>query len=135
VMAILPHLHSAWISLDRLEAAHCSVAEQPMVLTLVKSGGQLARSPNKTNYLQALISDLQLESPVLRIEVSPISLRMVLSMSNTITVSLLRQRNVEDMAARKVNPHTQRSHISSPITGDIGSRQAIPTPASRGKNA
>ena len=55
-------------------------------------------------------------------------------MSNTITVSP-RQRMIEDKAARKLNPHTQRSHISSPITGDIGSRQAIPTPASRGKNA
>jgi len=34
-------------------------------------------------------------------------------MSDTITVSPLRQRMIEDMAARKLNPHTQRSHISS----------------------
>jgi site-specific recombinase XerD len=34
-------------------------------------------------------------------------------MSNTTTVSPLRQRMIEDMAARKLNPHTQRSHISS----------------------
>src|SRR5215831_12132440 len=38
---------------------------------------------------------------------------MELSMSKTETVSLLRQRMIEDMAARKLNPHTQRSHISS----------------------
>jgi site-specific recombinase XerD len=38
---------------------------------------------------------------------------MELSMSNTTTVSPLRQRMIEDMAARKLNPHTQRSHISS----------------------
>src|SRR5262252_6188767 len=35
------------------------------------------------------------------------------SMSDTKTVSPLRQRMIEDMAARKLNPHTQRSHISS----------------------
>ena len=52
-------------------------------------------------------------SPVLRIEVSSTSLRMELSMSDTRTVSPLRQRMIEDMAARKLNPHTQRSHISS----------------------
>jgi site-specific recombinase XerD len=38
---------------------------------------------------------------------------MELSMSDTTTVSPLRQRMIEDMAARKLNPHTQRSHISS----------------------
>lgn len=34
-------------------------------------------------------------------------------MSKTDTVSPLRQRMIEDMAARKLNPHTQRGHISS----------------------
>ena len=34
-------------------------------------------------------------------------------MSDTKTVSPLRQRMIEDMAARKLNPHTQRGHISS----------------------
>ena len=34
-------------------------------------------------------------------------------MSDTRTVSPLRQRMIEDMAARKLNPHTQRSHISN----------------------
>ncbi|HMA72573.1 MAG TPA: hypothetical protein VKP67_13955 [Xanthobacteraceae bacterium] len=34
-------------------------------------------------------------------------------MSNITTVSPLHQRMIEDMAARKLNPHTQRSHISS----------------------
>src|SRR3984893_2731232 len=38
---------------------------------------------------------------------------MELFMSDTRTVSPLRQRMIEDMAARKLNPHTQRSHISS----------------------
>jgi site-specific recombinase XerD len=38
---------------------------------------------------------------------------MELSMSETNTVSPLRQRMIEDMAARKLNPHTQRGHISS----------------------
>jgi hypothetical protein len=28
-------------------------------------------------------------------------------------ISPLRQRMIEDMSARKLNPHTQRSHISS----------------------
>ena len=37
---------------------------------------------------------------------------MELSMSDTRTVSPLRQRMIEDMAARKLNPHTQHSHIS-----------------------
>jgi len=34
-------------------------------------------------------------------------------MSETNIVSPLRQRMIEDMAARKLNPHTQRSHIHS----------------------
>ena len=34
-------------------------------------------------------------------------------MSDTTTVSPLRQRMMEDMAARKLNPNTQRSHIQS----------------------
>jgi integrase/recombinase XerD len=34
-------------------------------------------------------------------------------MSDTTTVSPLRQRMIEDMAARKLNPHTQRSHVQS----------------------
>ena len=34
-------------------------------------------------------------------------------MSETNTVSPLRQRMIEDMAARKLNPYTQRSHIQS----------------------
>ena len=34
-------------------------------------------------------------------------------MSKTETVSPLRQRMIEDMAARKLNPHSQRSHIYS----------------------
>src|SRR6266576_1951723 len=34
-------------------------------------------------------------------------------MSETSTVSPLRQHMIEDMAARKLNPHTQRSHIQS----------------------
>jgi integrase/recombinase XerD len=34
-------------------------------------------------------------------------------MSETNTISSLRQRMIEDMAARKLNPHTQRSHIYS----------------------
>ena len=34
-------------------------------------------------------------------------------MSTDITVSPLRQRMVEDMAARKLGPHSQRSHIYS----------------------
>ena len=54
-----------------------------------------------------------MESPVLRIEVSSTSLRMELPMSETNSVSPLRQRMLEDMAARKLNPHTQRSHIYS----------------------
>ena len=35
-------------------------------------------------------------------------------MSKTDTVSPLRQRMIEDMAARKLNPHTQH-----PLTADI----------------
>ena len=54
-----------------------------------------------------------MESPVLRIEVSSTSLRQELPMSETNTVSPLRQRMLEDMAARKLNPHTQRGHISN----------------------
>src|SRR6202790_4577081 len=38
---------------------------------------------------------------------------MELPMSETTTVSPLRQRMIEDMAARKRNPNTQRSHIYS----------------------
>src|ERR1700751_5912586 len=38
---------------------------------------------------------------------------MELPMSKTNTVSPLRQRMIEDMAARKLNPNTQRSHIYS----------------------
>ena len=38
---------------------------------------------------------------------------MELPMSETNTVSPLRQRMIEDMAARKLNPHTQRGHIYS----------------------
>ena len=34
-------------------------------------------------------------------------------MSETNTVSPLRQRMIEDMAARKLNPHTQRGHVYS----------------------
>ncbi|MBV9979504.1 phage integrase N-terminal SAM-like domain-containing protein [Bradyrhizobium sp.] len=34
-------------------------------------------------------------------------------MSETNTASSLRQRMIEDMTARKLNPHTQRSHIQS----------------------
>jgi hypothetical protein len=34
-------------------------------------------------------------------------------MSDTTTVSPLRQRMIEDMAARKLNPHTRRSHVYS----------------------
>jgi hypothetical protein len=53
------------------------------------------------------------ESPVLRIEVLSTSLRKELSMSDTNNVSPLRQRMIEDMAARKLNPHTKRGHIYS----------------------
>ena len=34
-------------------------------------------------------------------------------MSTNSTVSPLRQRMIEDMAARKLGPHSQRSHIHS----------------------
>src|ERR1700682_1052180 len=44
-------------------------------------------------------------------EVSSTSLRRV--PMSTDAVSPLRQRMIEDMAARMLNPHTQRSHISS----------------------
>ncbi|MGP0059179.1 MAG: phage integrase N-terminal SAM-like domain-containing protein, partial [Beijerinckiaceae bacterium] len=33
-------------------------------------------------------------------------------MSKTDTVSPLRQRMIDDMAARKLDPHTQRGHLS-----------------------
>src|ERR1043166_6590900 len=52
-------------------------------------------------------------NPVLRIEVSSTSLRMELPMGETNTVSPLRQGMIEDMVARKLNLHTQRSHIHS----------------------
>jgi hypothetical protein len=32
---------------------------------------------------------------------------------STDVISPLRQRMIEDMSARKLNPHTQRSHIGS----------------------
>ena len=32
---------------------------------------------------------------------------------STDAISPLRQRMIEDMSARKLNPHTQRSHVSS----------------------
>src|SRR5512140_2078970 len=38
---------------------------------------------------------------------------MELPMSGTNTTSPLRQRMLEDMAARTLNPHTQRSHVYS----------------------
>jgi hypothetical protein len=40
-------------------------------------------------------------------------LRKETPMSTTDTVSPLRQRMIEDMAACKLNPHTQRRHIQS----------------------
>ena len=40
-------------------------------------------------------------------------------MSNTNTVSPLRLRMIEDMAGRKLNPHTQRGHIYS-CKRDVG---------------
>src|SRR5258708_36278413 len=52
-------------------------------------------------------------SPILRSRVLSTSLRMELPMSETNTVSPLRRRMIEDMAARKLNPNTQRSHIYS----------------------
>src|SRR5712671_1323779 len=52
-------------------------------------------------------------APVLRIEVSSTSLRKELPMSETNTVSPLRQHMIEDMVARKLNPHMQHSHIQS----------------------
>src|ERR1700682_4972145 len=44
-------------------------------------------------------------------EVSSTSLRRV--PMSTDAISPLRQRMIEDMSARKLNPHTQRSHIGS----------------------
>src|SRR6201988_979429 len=49
--------------------------------------------------------------PFLRIEASSTSLRR--APMSTDAVSPLRQRMIEDMSARKLNPHTQRSHLSS----------------------
>ena len=54
-----------------------------------------------------------MENPVLRIEVSLTSLRMEFFMSDTTTISPLRQRMIEDMTARQLGPHSQRSHIYS----------------------
>lgn len=48
-------------------------------------------------------------------------------MNEATTVSPLRQRMIEDMAARKLNPHTQRSHIYSCKRFPPGSN-ARPTP-------
>jgi integrase/recombinase XerD len=56
-------------------------------------------------------------------------------MSTDTTVSPLRQRMIEDMAARKLGPHSQRSHIESckrlaaflkrsPDTASIGAPRA-----------
>ena len=50
-------------------------------------------------------------------------------MSETNTVSPLRQRMIEDMAARKLNSHTQRSHISSSSISKFESFQARCRPA------
>ena len=44
---------------------------------------------------------------------SNLTQEMELPMTNNSTVSPLRQRMIEDMVARKLNPHTQRSHIYS----------------------
>ena len=49
--------------------------------------------------------------PFLKIEASSTSLRRV--PKGTDAISPLRQRMIEDMSARKLNPHTQRSHINS----------------------
>jgi hypothetical protein len=54
-----------------------------------------------------------MENPVLRIEVSLTSLGMELSMSDTTPISPLRQRMIEDMNARQLGAHSQRSHIYS----------------------
>src|SRR5215472_2745391 len=56
---------------------------------------------------------MALESPILRMEVSSTSPRKELPMSETNTVSPLRHRMIEDMAARKLNPHTQHGYVSS----------------------
>jgi hypothetical protein len=50
------------------------------------------------------------ESPALGIEAFVNLIRMELSMSKTDTVSPLRQRMIEDMAARKLNPQTPAVH-------------------------
>src|SRR5438128_457762 len=52
-------------------------------------------------------------SPVLRIEVFATSLRKDLPMTIDSTVDQLRQRMIEDMTARKLGPHSHRSHIDS----------------------
>jgi hypothetical protein len=51
--------------------------------------------------------------PFLRIEASSTSLRR--APLSTDAVSPLRRRMIEDMSARKLNPHTQRSHISGRV--------------------
>ncbi len=40
-------------------------------------------------------------------------------MSDTKTVSPLRQRMIEDMAARKLNPNTQRGRIFTVASGSL----------------
>ena len=47
-------------------------------------------------------------------------------MSETNTVSPLRQRMIEDMAARKLNPHTQRSQHHSAASGSPPGSNAHP---------
>ena len=47
------------------------------------------------------------------IEVSSNLTQEKLPMSTDTTVSPLRQRMIEDMTARKLGPHSQRSHIHS----------------------
>ena len=47
-------------------------------------------------------------------------------MSETNSVSPLRQRMIEDMAARKLNPHTQRSHVYSCKRFGASVARAIP---------
>src|SRR5208337_2258351 len=48
------------------------------------------------------------------------SLRKERPMSETNTVSPLRQRMIEDMAARKLNPHTQQGNRLNVLCGDVG---------------
>jgi hypothetical protein len=54
-------------------------------------------------------------------------------MSETNTVSPLRQHMIEDMAARKLNPHTQRSHIHSCKRSGATGRNASPAPLTSGQ--